>query len=476
MASLADFDDSILALIIHHLPLFDRVSLRATCRRTRAIIPAPRKRTPQKQWRRAMRHGDLDIARESIEAGARDLLRYAGEASTIDECRAAWIARFADDMSIRRAILGARAFGDDEHVLQLTDAIRAIYRGDGSLAMSYVRENALTDHIAPFAYCDICKLIGKYLSDDYIHEIARELEKIPDKFRILSAISGIIFGALKRGRIPLALHYARVLNAMEDVNDNYRATQLAQAFIQSGNVQACRELPPALSSDRGSHLEYAAISGNREMCAYIRELLGDPFDFGRMVMGAAKSGNIEMIDLALEWADKCESIDTISFEIYDNRSFDTFAFCADGILDVLKHTTFIASQNSVSSVFLKAIIARFRARAKLARDLNYERALVMLRQPTRVSCQCVSRLKKYDDESRDDDTMSVPYEGIFDNIGATGAYWLIDMICEMADKDGCMRKITLTHMYDYQTGPIVALPLRGHYTRKIRARMQKRTE
>jgi len=455
MASLADFDDSILALIIHHLPLFDRVSLRATCTRARSLISEPHKRTPQKQWRWAIRRDDSRIATEAVLAGARDLLRCAEPAATLDECRDAWISRFA---ITGRIVCKSYINYNEEGLARQLEMTRAIFAGNGDMIMSRARSPCAE------VYIRACK----HLSETNAREIVRRLSEVRDPVSEIITICDIMREALTQGRINIAQHCATILEDMrkEEIQYYHQAAPF-EYVIRSGNVQAARhDLIITRVVDKRSMIS-AARSGSREMCEYVREFLGVPFAFGRMVMGAVASDHLSIIDLALEWVDKCATDEEIDFSIEGSPSTESksFAFRADGIHYVLQRALLAVARSAGSSALFAALVERCKARARLARTLDIKRAAQLLAQPAKISMRCVARMK-HSEEFPGRPSAIPSYDDLFEAAAKAGAYWLTDMIYELAEKDNMAHNIDLTRI-DSHALELIALPLRGHFARKL---------
>jgi hypothetical protein len=211
----------------------------------------------------------------------------------------------------------------------------------------------------------------------------------------------------------------------------------------------------------------AARSGNREMCEYVREFLGLPFAFGRMVMGAVASDHLSIIDLALEWVDKCATDEEIDFSIDESSVTKTksFAFRADGIHYVLQRALLAVARSAGSSALFAALVERCKVRANIARTLNVERAAQLLAQPAQVSMLCIARMKE-SHEFPNRPSALPSCDDLFEAAAKAGAYWLTDMIYELAEKGNMAYNIDLSRI-DSHTLELVALPLRGHFARKL---------
>jgi hypothetical protein len=456
MAYLLDLDDDTIALIASFLPLFDRVSLRGTCRRTRPLIPVPHKRTPQKQWRWAIRRDDPQIAQEAIEAGTRDLLRRAAPAATLSECRDVWISRFA---ITGRIVCKSYINYNEEGLAHQLEMTRAIFAGNSEMIMSRARSPCAE------VYIRACK----YLSETNACEIVRRLGEMRDPTMEIITICDIMRETLTQGRIGIAQHCATILEDMrkeEEIQYYYQENPFDYVIL-SGNVQAARhDLTILRGVDKRSMIS-AARSGNREMCEYVREFLGLPFAFGRMVMGAVASDHLSIIDLALEWVDKCATDEEIDFSIDESSVTKTksYAFRADGIHFVLRCALLAVARSAGSSALFSALAERCKARALIARTLDIKRAAQLLAQPAKVSMQCIARMKHSEEFPRGPSALP-SYDDLFEAAAKAGAYWLTDMIYELAEKDNMAHNIDLTRI-DSHTLELIALPLRGRFARKL---------
>jgi hypothetical protein len=246
MASLLDFDDSVLSAIVASArDPYDMLGLARVSRRLRDIVRADRARrwpgwqlvrmTPQKKWKYAAMRELYEQMSEACDEGARDVARYAGTRATLDECREAWCARFG----VWRA----------SHRCDELGVIRAIMRGvvpfDQIIAHPWARTARILKTIGKFARDgDVIDMIGR-LDDSNIDDA--------DKYCVT-----VLYGVMRALRNELARDVIVIFYS------GTRRDDLAKLAIRAHNEVIFRD-----------HAHYFDCGGNYGyMCLIVQHCAG----------------------------------------------------------------------------------------------------------------------------------------------------------------------------------------------------------